>query len=61
MTKAGIELFYIAEKISIGYFNGKEVYPRSVTERNKALFSHNNHFFLIWKPDSVLFNELSKN
>ena len=32
------------------------MFPRKNTERNRALFFYNNHFFPIWKSDSVSFN-----
>ena len=57
MTKARSQPFCIATNINIGYFNGKEVHPRSVTERNKALYSYNNHFCLIWTSDGVSFSK----
>ena len=41
--------------IHLGFFNGKEVYPRSVTNRDTALFLYNNHFCLIWKSQNVSF------
>ena len=31
------------------------MYPRSVTDRNSALFIYNNHFCLIWKSEGVSF------
>ena len=39
MTKATIQPFCIANNLNVGYFNGKEVYPRTATENNKALYS----------------------
>ena len=33
------------------------VFPRSVTDRNKAWCLHNNHFCLIWKSENVNFNQ----
>ena len=33
--------------IDLGYLNGKEIWPRNMTERNIALKLHNNHFSLI--------------
>ena len=35
----------------------KEFFPRTVTERNKALFLYKNHFCLIWKSEGVSFNQ----
>ena len=55
MTKGRIQPFCRANKIDLGYFHGDGVYPRSVTNRNSALFIHNNHFCLIWKSGGVSF------
>ena len=46
MTIAGNQPFRIANSINIGYFNGQEMLPRSVTKRNKASYSNNNIFCL---------------
>ena len=32
---------------NLGCYNGKQIWPRYITERNKALFIQNNHFCLI--------------
>ena len=65
MTKARIQPFCKANNINIGYFDGDGVYPRSVTNRDRALFLYNNHFCLIWKSEGVSFhqaiNELKNN
>ena len=47
MTKAKIQQFYRANRIIIGCFDGMIVFPRMVTDRNKALYLHKNHFCLI--------------
>ena len=39
MTKARIQPFCRANIINLGYYDGERVFPRSVTERNNALFS----------------------
>ena len=57
MTKARIQPFARANNISIGYFDGERVFPRSVTNRGSALFLYNNHFCLIWKSQGVSFNQ----
>ena len=57
MTKARIQPFCRANNINLGYINGDVVYPRSVTNRNNALYSYNNHFCLIWKNHGVSFNQ----
>ena len=55
MTKARIQPFCRANNINLGYYDGDGVYPRSVTNRNSALFINNNHFCLIWKSGVVSF------
>ena len=57
MTKARIQPFRKANNVNLGYFNGDGVYPRSVTNRNSALYLYNNHFCLIWKSQGVSFNQ----
>ena len=44
----------------MGYFDGNVVYPRSVTNRNSALFIYNNHFCSIWKSEGVSFIQAVK-
>ena len=56
MTKTRIQPFCRANKINLGHCDGERVFPRSVTDRNNALFLYNNHFCLIWKSDGVSFN-----
>ena len=60
MTKARIQPFCRANNVNLGYCDGIRVFPRSVTERNNALFFYNNHFCLIWKSESVSFNQAIK-
>ena len=60
MTKARIQPFCGANKINLGYFDGERVLPRSVTERNNALYFYNNHFCLIWKSQGIKFNHAAK-
>ena len=60
MTKARIQPFCRANIINLGYFDGERVFPRSVTDRNNALFLCNNHFCLIWKSECVSFNQTIK-
>ena len=57
MTKARIQPLCRANLINLGYFDGVCVFPRSVTDRNNALFSYHNHFCLIWKCEGVSFNK----
>ena len=47
MTSARIQPFRRKHNINIGYFNGKELRPRNITERNIAFKIHNNQFSLI--------------
>ena len=57
MTKARIQSFCRANNINLGYFDGTRVFPRSVTDRNSALFSHSNHFCLTLKSKGVSFSQ----
>ena len=57
MTKARIQPFCRAININFGYYNDDRVFPRTVTNRNSALFLFNNHFCLIWKSQGVSFNQ----
>ena len=43
--------------IDLGYYNGERVFPRTITNRDSALYLYNNHFCLIWKSQGVCFNE----
>ena len=60
MTKARIHPFCRINDINLGYYDGERVFPRSVTEKNNALFLYNNHFCLIWKSEGVSFNQAIK-
>ena len=60
MTKARIQPFCRANNIILGYYDGTRVFPRTVTDRNNALFLYNNHFCLIWKTQGVSFNQAIK-
>ena len=57
MTKARIQPFCRANNIILGYYDGDGVFPRSVTNRESALFLYNIHFCLIWKSQGVSFNQ----
>ena len=57
MTKARIQQFCRANNINLGYWDGERVFPRTVTNRNSALYLYNNHFCLIWKSLSVSLNQ----
>ena len=46
-TKARIQPFCRANITTSGYFDVTKVFPRSVTDRDIALFSYNNHFLFI--------------
>ena len=60
MTKARIQPFCRANNINLGYWDGERVFPRSVTNRDNALFLFNNHFCVIWKTESVSFKQAVK-
>ena len=57
MTKARIQPFCRPNNINVGYYNDDRVFPRSVTNRDSALYLYNNHFCLIWKTHGVNFNQ----
>ena len=57
MTKARIQPFCRANNINLGYYNDDRVFPRSVTNRDSALYLSNIHFCLIWKSQGVSFNQ----
>ena len=56
MTSARTQPFCRKININIGCFNGKEVSPINITQRNISLFIH-NHFCLNWKPNGISFNQ----
>ena len=60
MTKARIQPFCRANNINLGYYDGNRVFPRTVTERDIALYLFNNHFCVIWKSENVSFNQAIK-
>ena len=57
MTMARIQPFCRANKVNLGYYNNDRVFPRSVTNKNSALYLYNNHFCLIWRSHGVSFNQ----
>ena len=57
---ARIQPFCRKYNINIGCFNGNEITPRNNVEGNTALFIHNIRFCLIWKSNSISFNEAAK-
>ena len=59
-TKARIQPFCRANNINSGFYNEDRVFPRSVTNRDNALFLYSNHFCLIWKSEGVCFSQAIK-
>ena len=57
MTKARIQPFCRANNINLGYWDGERVFPRTVTNRDNALFLFNIHFCLIWKSQGKSFKD----
>ena len=57
MTNARIQPFCRANKFNLGYYDGDGVFPRSITNRDSALYLYNNRFCLIWKNQGVSFNQ----
>ena len=60
MTKARIQPFCRANNINLGHYDGESIFPRSVTERDRALYLFNNHFCLIQKSENVSFIQAIK-
>ena len=57
MTMARIQPCLRKLGIDLGYYNNDRVFPRTVTNRDSALYLYNNHFCLIWKSEGVSFNQ----
>ena len=57
MTMARIQPCLRKFGINLGYCNGDRVFPRTVTNRDSALYLHINHFCLIWQTENVSFNQ----
>ena len=57
MTEARIQPFCRANNINLGYYKDDRVFPRSVTNRDSALYLYKNHFCLFWKSRGVSFNQ----
>ena len=57
LTMARIQPFCRANNINLGYYNNDRVFPRSVTNRDSALFLFNNHFCVIWRSENVSFKQ----
>ena len=57
MTKARIQPFCNKNNINLGYYNDDRVFPRTVTNRDSALYLYNNHFCLIWKSQGKSFKD----
>ena len=61
MTKAKIQPFCRANNNNLRYYDGEKVFPRSIPERNIALFSYNNHFCLICRSEILVLIKQLKN
>ena len=48
-TLARIQPFLKELNVQLGYYNGREIWPRDIREQNTALYLHKNHFCLNWK------------
>ena len=57
MTMARIQPCLKKLGIDLGYYNGERVFPRTVTNRDSALYLYNNHFCLIWKSQGFNFKD----
>ena len=56
MTTARIQPCFRKLSIDLGFFNGERVFPRTLTNRDSALYLYNNHFCLKWKSEGISFN-----
>ena len=57
MAKARIQPFCRVNIINLGYYNEDRVFPRSVTNRDSALYLYKNQFCSRWKSENVSFNQ----
>ena len=57
MTMARNQPFFRAKNNNFGYYNEDRVFPRSVTNRDSALFLYINLFCSIWKSEGVSFKQ----
>ena len=57
IAKARIQPFCRVNINNLGHFDGTRVSPRSVTDRNIALFLFSNLFCSTWKSEGVSFNQ----
>ena len=57
MTMARIQPCLKKLGIDLGYYNGDRIFPRTVMNRDSALYLYNKHFCLIWKSQNVSFNQ----
>ena len=57
MTKARIQPFCRGNSNNLGYYDGMRVFPRSITDRDNALFLYNNHSRSIWKFGNISSNK----
>ena len=60
MTMARIQPCLKKLGIDLGYYNGERVFPRTVKNRDSALYLYNNHFCLIWKSEGISFKDAIK-
>ena len=57
MTQARSQPILRKLGFNLGFYKRKENWPRNITERNIALKLHNNHFYLIWKSEGIIFHQ----
>ena len=60
MTMARIQSCLKRLGVNLSYYNGDRVFPRTVTNRDSALYFYNIHFCLIWKSEGINFNQAIK-
>ena len=57
MTTPRMQPFCRANNINLGHYNNDRVFPRTVTNRDTALYLYKKHYCLIWKSQNVSFNQ----
>ena len=58
MTPARFQPVCRKHNINIGCFDGKKLWPRTITQRDTDLKVHINLFCLSWKPNGITFNQV---
>ena len=57
ITQTIFQPFSKKHNINIGCFDGSSINLRNITGKNIEIFTHKNHFCLIWKSNVISFNK----